>query len=247
LAGAGGPYEVQVPFLSAILREQAPHKKTPLRYRRDISNFVTAIKASAIVHSAQRDRDERGRIVADLADYEAAHTAFDRDMGGLYSVNVPDTIKAVVRAIEAIIERERHSGQTDQGLPTDSAKVTYDLLTTALGINSNDTASGRLKEAQKRGLIEQVEPPGGFGKTTARRYRVLVHSTDLDKREIGGVFPAPNRVRKSMQSEDCTGYTGCTARSEGAGENVSTQEEKALANLDNVETAPVRKVLRGKI
>jgi hypothetical protein len=168
-------------------------------------------------------------------------------MGGLYSVNVPDTIKAVVRAIEAMIERERHSGQTDQGLRTDSVKVTYDLLTTALGINSNDTAGRRLKDAQKRGLIEQVEPPDGFGKTTARRYRVLVPSTDLDKRKIGGVFPSPDAVRKAMQPENCTGYTGCTANSEGEGDSLSTQEQKALPNLDDVETAPARRVLRGKI
>ena len=223
------PYDVIIPYISAVRQAHSDQARLPLRYRRDIANFLTAIKTSAILHSAQRERDKRGRIVADLADYEAAHTAFDRDMGGLYSVNVPDTIKAVVRAIEAMIERERHSGQTDQGFRTDSAKVTYDLLTTALGINSNDTAGRRLKDAQKRGLIEQVEPPDGFGKTTARRYRVLVPSTDLDKREIGGVFPSPDAVRKAMQSENCTGYTGCTANSEGEGESLSNQEEKALA------------------
>jgi hypothetical protein len=241
------PYDVIIPYISAVRQAHSDQARLPLRYRRDIANFLTAIKTSAILHSAQRERDKRGRIVADLADYEAAHTAFDRDMGGLYSVNVPDTIKAVVRAIEAMIERERHSGQTDQGLRTDSAKVTYDLLTTALGINSNDTAGRRLKDAQKRGLIEQVEPPDGIGKTTARRYRVLVPSTDLDKREIGGVFPSPDAVRKAVQSENCPGYTGCTANSEGEGESLSTQEEKALPNLDDVETAPARRVLRGKI
>ena len=241
------PYDVIIPYISAVRQAHSDQARLPLRYRRDIANFLTAIKTSAILHSAQRERDKRGRIVADLADYEAAHTAFDRDMGGLYSVNVPDTIKAVVRAIEAMIERERHSGQTDQGLRTDSAKVTYDLLTTALGINSNDTAGRRLKDAQKRGLIEQVEPPDGFGKTTARRYRVLVPSTDLDKREIGGVFPSPDAVRKAMQSENCTGYTGCTANSEGEGESLSNREEKAPPNLDDVETAPARRVLRGKI
>ena len=88
----------------------------------------------------------------------------------------------------------------------------------ALGINSNDTAGRRLKEALRLGLIEQVEPPGGFGKTTARRYRVLVPSVDLEKRHHGGVFPSPDAVRKAMQSENCTGYTGCTASSEGEGE-----------------------------
>ena len=96
----GGPYDVIIPFLSAIRQAHSDQARLPLRYRRDIANFLTAIKTSAIIHSAQRKRDERGRVVADLNDYDVAHAAFDRDMGGLYSVNVPDTIKAVVRAIE---------------------------------------------------------------------------------------------------------------------------------------------------
>ena len=113
----GGPYEVQIPFLSSIRRAHGDQKKAPLRYRRDIGNFITAIKASAIIHSAQRERDDHGRIVANLGDYEAAHAAFDRDMGSLYSVNVPDTIKAVVCAIEDMVKRERLKGQVDEGIP----------------------------------------------------------------------------------------------------------------------------------
>ena len=251
----GGPYEVNIPFLSAIRRAHGGHTKAPLRYRRDIANFVTAIMASAIIHSAQRKRDAHGRIVADLGDYEAAHAAFDRDMGSLYSVNVPDTTKAVVRAIEDMVQHERLKGQADEGLPADSAKVTYDGLMTALGINSNDTAGRRLKEALRLGLIEQVEPPGGFGKTTARRYRVLVHSIDLEKRNSGGVFPSPDAVRNAMQSENCTGYTACTASSEGEGEGpfgqggkgLPGQDGKASSNQEDVEIAPPRRMLRGRI
>jgi hypothetical protein len=64
----GGPYEVNIPFLSAIRRAHGDKTKAPLRYRRDISGFVTAIKASAIIHLAQRERDDRARIIADLSD-----------------------------------------------------------------------------------------------------------------------------------------------------------------------------------
>ena len=243
----GGPYDVIIPYISAVRQAHSDQARVPLRYRRDIANFVTAIKTSAIIHSAQRKRDERGRVVADLNDYDVAHAAFDRDMGGLYSVNVPDTIKAVVRAIETMVEREKVERQDDGESWTDSAKVTYDSLMAALGISSNDTAGRRLKEALRLGLIEQVEPPGSFGKTTARRYRVLVPSVDLEKRQRGGVFPWPDAVRKAMQSENCTGYTACTASSEGEGEGQSLKEGKALPKLDDVETAPARRVVRGKI
>jgi hypothetical protein len=243
----GGPYDVIIPYISAVWQAHSDQARLPLRYRRDIANFVTAIKTSAIIHSAQRKRDGRGRVVADLNDYDVAHAAFDRDTGGLYSLNVPDTIKAVVGAVEAMVEREKGERQDDGGTWIDSAKVTYDSLMAALGINSNDTAGRRLKEAQRLGLIEQVEPPSGAGKTTARRYRVLVSSVDLEKRHHGGVFPSPDAVRKAMQSENCTGYTGCTASSEGEGEGPPAPDRKALPNLDAMETAPAKRVVRGKI
>ncbi len=114
-------------------------------------------------------------------------------MGSLYSVNVPETIKAVVRAIEDMVQRERLKGEADDVFPPDSAKVTYDGLMTAPGINSHDTAGRRLRQAQRLGLIEQVEPPGGFGKTTPRRYRVLVPSSELQERKAGGGVPVSAR------------------------------------------------------
>jgi len=132
---------------------------------------------------------------------------------------------------------------------------------TALGINSNGTAGRRLKEAQRLGLIEQFEPPGGFGKTTARRYRVLIPSVDLEKRHHSGVFPSPDAVRDAMRSENCTGYTACTPSSEGEG--VSAQEEKVFSDKEpedlsrqggkdlsiekTVEITAARRVLRGRI
>ena len=132
----GGPYDVAIPFLEAINRAYGnPVKAPPLRIRRDIANFKNAIMASAIIHAAQRERDEHGRIVAEMTDYEAAYEAFDYDMGSLYAVNVPETAKALVRAIEGMIE-----GEKTKDTCVNDAKVTYDGLMTALGINSNDTA-----------------------------------------------------------------------------------------------------------
>ncbi len=205
----GGPYDVVIPFLPAIKAAHDGSRKLPLRYRRDLTGFLNAIKASAIVHAAQRKRDERGRIVAELGDYDAAHEAFDHDMGSLYNANVPETAKAVVRAVEGMIEAERTRGED-----VNDAKVTYDGLAMALGINSNDTAGRRLKEAQRLGLIELVEPPGGLGRTAARRFRVMIPSSDLQDRKAGGVFPTPASVRKDLDRANCTDYTGYTGRTE---------------------------------
>src|SRR5208282_3320264 len=61
----GGPYEVAIPFLSAI---KAPNNGE-------------------------------------------AHEAFDCDMASLYSANVPETAKAVVRAVEVMLEAEKARGE----------------------------------------------------------------------------------------------------------------------------------------
>jgi hypothetical protein len=167
-------------------------------------------------------------------------------MGSLYSLNIPETIKAVVRAIEGMIERERRKNQTD-----DSATVTYESLMTALGINSNDTARRRLLKAQELRLIDLVVPEGGLGKTSPRRYRVLVPSVALHKRRVRGVFPAPIAVREAMQHGNFTDYTGFTACSEGEGVALYRDEERAaradacLPDLPDNGIGPISKRIGG--
>ena len=228
-----GPYDVVIPFLPAIRAAHDGSKKPP-RYRRDLTGFLTAIKASAIVYVAQRKRDERGRVVAELSDYAAAHEAFDHDMASLYSANVPETAKAVVRAVEGMIEVEKAKGED-----VNDAKVTYDGLASALGIDSNDTAGRRLKEAQRLGLIELIEPPGGLGRTTPRRYRVLVTSSDLQVRKTGGVFPTPAAVREAFDRVNCTDYTGYTGRIEAP--------SPPLSPIGSLETDPPTRLRRGTL
>ena len=251
----GGPYEVAIPFLQAIRKSYGDRVRLPLRHRRDLQSLLVAVKTSAIIHQAQRERDERGDIIAEVSDYETAHSAFDHDIGGLYGIDVPSTTKDLLRAIERIIEQQENKREAVDAEAICSAKVTYKSLKSALGINSNDTIRERLKDALESDLIELVEPPGGFGKTTARRYRVLVPSVDLEKRRHhSGIFPSPDAVRKAMQSEGCTGYTACTAVSQKEGgdvsgkrenvlsgqepEDLSSQEGKGLSTQETVEIAP---------
>jgi hypothetical protein len=70
--------------------------------RRDIHGFLTAIRTSAILHKAQREKDEKGRIIATLDDHQHAHEAFDPGLAALYKTAPPVTTIAVVRAIEAM-------------------------------------------------------------------------------------------------------------------------------------------------
>ena len=208
----GGPYEVVIPFLAAIRKaHKQSDRKLPLRYRRDIGSFITAIEASAIVHSAQRQRDADNRIIAELADYNAAFDAFDRDMNNLYEVehdtdsagHIPATLKGVIQAIEKMVqqdqrERNERRSRYDDKKHDQMAKVTINRLMRALGISSTHTAMDRLKTARNLKLIELYEPQGGLGKTSPHYYRVLVPSSTADdaKDLPGNLFPHPDFVRK---------------------------------------------------
>jgi hypothetical protein len=76
---AGGEHRVVVPFAPAMVDLIPP---VAVRLRRDIGQVIAAIQAHALLHRDQRDRDEAGRIVANI----------DRDY---------DTIRKLMNAIVA--------------------------------------------------------------------------------------------------------------------------------------------------
>ena len=162
------PYEVAVPFRWAIkeafderlkqAERRGENPKIQLRLRRDVHGMLTAIKTSAILHKAQREKDARGRIVATIADYRHAHEAFDEGLAHLYKTKTPETALAVVKAIEDM-------GATD----AIGVRVTVSALMLRLGISGRGAAADRLKDAQDRGFIELVDRLSGYGLHNAPR------------------------------------------------------------------------------
>jgi hypothetical protein len=67
-----GSREVVIPFAPALGRLVAVDQ---LRVRRDISGVLALVQASALLHRAQRQVDDAGRIVADIRDYKIAVAA----------------------------------------------------------------------------------------------------------------------------------------------------------------------------
>ena len=51
-----------------------------VRFRRDVGSLFSFIKASALLHQAQRQIDARGRVVATVADYALAYPIFSKVM-----------------------------------------------------------------------------------------------------------------------------------------------------------------------
>jgi hypothetical protein len=69
------------------------------RQRRDITLLFNTIRTLAIMHQARRKRDRKGRIIAELRDYEMArdllNEAMSAGIGATVKKNVRDTVNAV--------------------------------------------------------------------------------------------------------------------------------------------------------
>jgi hypothetical protein len=70
-----------------------------VRFRRDVGALFNFIKASALLHQAQRQRDVQGRVVATVDDYALAYPIFSKVMAESSGKDVPENVRAVVKLI----------------------------------------------------------------------------------------------------------------------------------------------------
>jgi hypothetical protein len=181
------PYRVRVPFkediFAGLVRWRSDFLETAaLRVRRDINNIICAVKASAVLHKAQREVDDDGAIVATLDDYANVHAAFDGDLAHLYGKASERTV-AVVRAIEDM------GGAED--LPV---KVTLRELAKRLRIVSLKTAGARLMAAVDHGAVVQndnLSGPGG-----ARFFTVVKTAKNIEAEPGHGVLPPVGEISR---------------------------------------------------
>jgi hypothetical protein len=91
-----GPNDAVVPFAQQIAAEIPP---LMVRFRRDAGSLFSFIKASALLHQAQRQVDAQGRVVATIADYEMAYPIFSRVMAQSSGKGISDNVREVVKLI----------------------------------------------------------------------------------------------------------------------------------------------------
>jgi hypothetical protein len=219
------PYDVSVPFGSAVYaayekRLKAFPRAMQLRIRRDIGGLITAIKTSAVLYSAQRETDAKGRIIATIDDYRHAHGTFDEGVASLYGVKTRKEIIAVVKAVEAM------GGALDK-----SVKVTVAALKSALGINSKSIANDRLMEAVEQGALKLDEERTGHGKGRPRYFEILKTSETLSMASPAGVFPPPDDVLREVNSASSvtSGHVDKTDKTDSLGHPSAAAEEKTPA------------------
>jgi hypothetical protein len=91
-----GPNDAVVPFAQQIATAIQP---LMVRFRRDVGSLFTFIKASALLHQAQRRLDAQGRVVATVADYALAYPIFCKVMAQSSGKGVTHNVREVVKLI----------------------------------------------------------------------------------------------------------------------------------------------------
>jgi hypothetical protein len=159
-----GPNDAVIPFARQIASAIQP---LMVRFRRDVGSLFSFIKASALLHQAQRQMDARGRVVATVADYELAYPIFSKVMAESSGKIVPENVRVVVKLIA------EHAGTA---APTKPTGMRFQRVEVA-GHTSEVTISS-----------EQIGTATGIGKTAA--YRAVIAALDLG-------FLANNEFRRS--------------------------------------------------
>jgi hypothetical protein len=182
------PYRVSIPFREAISTAFDQWRKgflvgAAMRMRRDVTSFLVAVEASAVLHRARRDTAAGGIIIATIDDYRAAYDAFGEGLATVHG-KADEKVVAVVKAIEEM------RAESD----TSATKVTLRDLAKRLRVGSLATAKARLDAALEYGAIEQDDALTGRG--GARWYHVDISSKEIAAEPGLGVFPPPNIVAR---------------------------------------------------
>jgi hypothetical protein len=186
------PYRVDIPFREAISKGYADWRpdfleNANMRMRRDVSGFLIAVEACAVLHKFQRQIVD-GVIIATIDDYRHVYSAFGEGLAVVHG-KADDKLIATVTAIEAIAVAQKSKGNDSSII-----KVTLRDLAKRLRVGSLATASQRLGAALDYGAIEQVEELTGRG--GARHFELLMNAKEIQEEPDLGVFPPPGYVEK---------------------------------------------------
>jgi DNA-binding transcriptional ArsR family regulator len=160
-----GELRVVIPFAKALVGEIPA---LAVRLRRDFPMLLSLIKAHALLHRERRARDDRGRIVATLADYGTVREL----ISDLFSEGIEATVKRELReTVEAV-----------QGHAREELSVAE--ITEALGLDKS-SVSRRLKVAILKGYLVNLETGKG------KRARIALGDPMPDDIEI---LPHPDKL-----------------------------------------------------
>ena len=224
----GGDRNVSIPYAKTLAELADPGA---VRLRRDFSKVISLIQAHAILHQAQRERDQYGRIIATLEDYAVVHGLVADVMSEGVQAAVSDTVRETVGAVAGLIGK-------------DSDSVTVAQLAAALNIDKG-AASRRQAVARELGyLINQEDKRGRparliLGEKMPEDKAILPDPSDFtitvdlltaksDRRAIYESLPSPDEPTHDNQSDELT----ISSKNVEIGEGQPGIEEEEKSNND---------------
>ena len=97
---AQAPWDVAVPF-ALKLAEEIGRLPNASRIKRDYARLISLIKSVAVLRHQDREKDDNGRLIAEIEDYALVHEL----VGQMYETSVTkvsDKLRSILRAVEEL-------------------------------------------------------------------------------------------------------------------------------------------------
>lgn len=172
-----GCREVSIPYAHDLA---AGCDARAVRLRRDFGALLNLIRAHAILHQTQRERDEHGRIVATLADYAAVYAL----VVDIVSEGVQATVSPALRETVGAVS----------SLSVDGHPVSIAQLAARLGLDKG-AVSRRVRVACEGGYLVNQEDRKGkpaklvVGEPLPGESQVLPSPAELGEKNISFIPP----------------------------------------------------------
>lgn len=194
---ASGDHRVEIPFGAELANMVNPASH---RIKRDFVHLLSLIKASALLHQHNRERDgDTGAILVSLQDYEAVFPLVHDIMADGSQASVDPKVRETVEAVKGLTQRAQLT-DIDSILEM-TAKDLYRLggvqvkeVAEALGL-SEGAACRRLQKAVDAEYVENAETSSG----RPARYKV-VRELPVDE----GVIPTPQALAQRVDQSSTT-------------------------------------------
>ena len=144
-------HEVVIPFDKCVAA-QIPPKAA--RLRRDWRSVRSLIRAHAMLHQLSRETDGRGRVIATIGDYAAAHDLAAAIVAEAVGATVPASVR---QTVEVVADRQQRAAAVP-GAAFGGVKVAD--IAQALKIERS-AAQRRVQTARDRGYLDNLEDKRG--------------------------------------------------------------------------------------
>jgi hypothetical protein len=211
-------HDVAIPYAKALADLIPP---VAVRLRRDFRAVLALIKAHAILHQANRERDADGRIVATLEDYAAVRELVADIVAEGVEATVSNTVRKTVMAVSKLAD------------PADSGQVSVMQVARDLKLDKS-AALRRVSSALQAGYLKNLEDRKGrparlvLGDPLPSDVQILPSSDELQE-AIATVNRQDEKTLEKPSSYD---------RLQGCSENAGVKEPPAPSNVVNL-TEPI--------